>query len=172
MANHNDRCTCPGVRVGLSGGARHTTKGEFRLPETATAGPQVLPLVDHLTLGPTRDQDYLNGSRCTKCGTAYAGPRIYCGKCSSQGPFEALKFSGKGKIYSWTILYQSAPWVKVPYVAAVVDLDEGVTIRGNIEGVEPKPENVRFGMPVTMYTEPVSEDKEGNTYIAYKFRPA
>jgi hypothetical protein len=28
-----------------------------------------------------------------------------------------------------------------------------------------------FGMPVKMFTEKVSEDKEGNSYVAYKFRP-
>lgn len=138
---------------------------------TATQ-PQVRPLVPHLTLGNTRDEDYLNGSKCTKCGAIYAGPRLYCGKCSSEGPFQAVKFGRDAEVHVWTIIHQATPYVKAPYIAAVVDLPEGVSINTNIEGVEPKPENVSFGMKVKMSTEKVSEDAEGNSYIAYKYRPA
>jgi uncharacterized OB-fold protein len=59
--------------------------------------------------------------------------------------------------------------VKAPYAVGVVDI-EGVSVNSNIE-VDPKPENIKFGMKVRMYTEKVSEDKEGNSYVAYKFKP-
>jgi len=140
------------------------------MADTAAA-PEVRPLVPHLTLGATRDQDYLSGSKCTKCNTVYVGPRMYCGKCSSAGPFEAIRLSGTGEVYVWTIIHQATPYVKAPYAAAVVDLPEGVSVNTNIEGVEPDPKNFKFGMKVKMYTEKVSEDREGNSYIAYKFRP-
>jgi uncharacterized OB-fold protein len=31
---------------------------------------------------------------------------------------------------------------------------------------------MKFGMKVKMVTEKVSEDREGNSYIAYRFKPA
>lgn len=142
------------------------------MADTTTVEPEVRPLVPHLTLGQTRDQDYLNGSRCKNCNTLYVGPRLFCGRCSTEGQFESVHLSGDGEIYVWSIIHQATPYVKAPYIAAVVDLPEGVSVNTNIEGIEPRPENLKFGMKVKMYTEKVSEDKEGNSYIAYKFRPA
>ena len=137
-----------------------------------TAAPEVRPLVPYLTLGETREQDYLNASRCANCKTVYAGPRMYCAKCSSQGPFEAMKLGREGEVHVFTIIHQATPYVQAPYIAAIIDMPEGVSINSNIVGIEPKPENVKFGMKVKMFTEKVSEDKEGNSYIAYKFQPA
>jgi len=137
---------------------------------TATQG-EIRPLVPHLTLGETRDQDYLNGSICKKCGTKYVGPRLFCGVCSSDGPFETIRLADTGTVHVWTIIHQATPYVQAPYIAAVVDLDGGGSVNTNIVGIEPKPENMRFGMRVKMFTEKVSEDKEGNSYIAYRFKP-
>ena len=141
------------------------------MAENATATPEIRSLVPHLTLGETRDKDYLNGSRCTNCNATYVGPRLFCAKCSSAGPFESIRLSGEGEVYVWTIIHQATPYVEAPYVAAIVDLPEGVSVNTNIVGIEPKPENVNFGMKVKMFTEKVSEDREGNSYIAYKFKP-
>lgn len=137
---------------------------------TATE-PEIRPIVKHLRLGATRDEDYLFGSRCKNCNTLYVGPRRFCGKCSSAGPFEEVRLSDEGEVHVWSIIHQTAPGLKAPYIAAVVDLPEGVSVNTNIEGVEPKPENMKFGMKVKMFTEKVSEDRDGNSYIAYKFRP-
>ena len=141
------------------------------MAETATA-TEVRPLVPHLTLGATRDQDYLNGSICKNCGTKYVGPRLFCGKCSTNGPFESTKLSSTGQVHVWTIIHQATPYVEAPYIAAIVDLDGGGSVNTNIVGIEPKPENMKFGMKVKMTTEKVSEDREGNSYVAYRFQPA
>ena len=147
-------------------------KGGIRLAEATAAAPEVRPLVPHLTLGETRDQDYLNGSVCKNCGTRYVGPRLFCGKCSSDGPFEKVKLASTGELYVFTIIHQATPYVQAPYVAAIVDLDGGGSVNTNIVGIEPKPENLKFGMKLKMFTEKVSEDKEGNGYVAYRFTPA
>lgn len=138
---------------------------------TATA-PETRPIVPHLKLGETREQDRLFGSRCTNCNTLYVGPRLYCAKCSSEGPFKEEIFGTEGEIYVWSVIHQATPYVEAPYIAAVVDLPEGVSVNTNIVGVDPDPKNLKFGMKVKMYTETVSEDKEGNFYVAYKYRPA
>lgn len=142
------------------------------MAENATAAPEIRPIVPHLTLGATREQDYLNGSKCQNCSQMYVGPRMYCPKCSTAGPFESVRLSGEGEIYVWSVVHQATPYVKAPYAVAVVDLPEGVSVNTNIEGIEPDPKNLKFGMKVKMFTEKVSEDKEGNSYVAYKFRPA
>ena len=142
------------------------------MAESATATPEIRSLVPHLTLGNTRDQDYLNGSRCSNCKELYVGPRLYCPKCSSDAPFEPVRLSSTGQVYVWTIIHQATPYVKAPYIAAIVDLDGGGSINTNIVGIEPAPENVKFGMKVKMFTEKVSEDREGNSYVAYRFQPA
>ena len=140
------------------------------MADTATA-PETRPLVRHLTLGDTRDKDFLNGAKCKACGALYAGPRLFCSKCSSEGPFEDIRLSDTGELYVWSIIHQATPYVKAPYIAAIVNLDGGGSVNANIEGVEPEPKNMKFGMKLKMFTEKVSEDKEGNSYIAYKFRP-
>jgi uncharacterized OB-fold protein len=82
-----------------------------------------------------------------------------------------VKLSRDGEIHVWSIIHQATPYVKAPYAVGIVDLPEGVSVNSNIE-IEPLPENMKFGMKVKMFTEKVSEDKEGNSYVAYKFRPA
>ncbi len=111
------------------------------------------------------------GNRCKGCSTTYLGPREFCGKCSSDGPFEEVRLSDHGEIYVYSVIHQATPYVKAPYIAAVVDLPEGISLNTNIEGVEPDPKNLEFGMKVKMYTEKVSEDESGNSYVAYKFKP-
>ena len=144
---------------------------------TATA-PETRPLVPYLRLGASRDQDYLFGSRCTAqvdgsaCGATYVGTRHFCGKCGGTGPFEETRLSNNGEVYVWSVIYQATPYVKAPYIAAIIDLPEGVAVNTNLEGIEPDPKNLQFGMKVEMFTEKVSEDREGNSYVAYKFRPA
>ena len=142
------------------------------MAEATAAAPELRPLVPYLTLGQTRDQDYLNGARCTNCKAMYAGPRLYCSKCSAQGPFEDVKLSREGEVHVWTIIHQATPYVKAPYIAAIVDLPEGVSVRCNIGGVEPDPKNLKFGMPVKMVTEKIRTDREGNDVIAFSFNPA
>jgi len=120
------------------------------------------------------DKPYLSGSKCKSCGTVYVGPRIACAKCLAVGNFEDIKFGGQGTLHTFSIVYQTAPGIPVPFVAAVVDLAEGTAVRCNIEGIEPEPEKLvaLLGKPVEMFTDKVRSDREGNDIIAYKFRPA
>jgi len=129
------------------------------------------PIVPFLKL-PENEPAYLAGSRCKHCGTAFAGDRRACANCSAVDQMEPIRLSDKGEVYIWSIVHQSAPGIKTPYIAAIVDLPEGVAVRANVEGIEAEPKNMRFGMPVQMYTEVVRQDREGNDIVAYKFRPA
>ncbi len=131
------------------------------------------PLVPFLRL-PEKYPDepaYLWGVRCKQCSAAFLGSRIACGKCGSTGPFEDLKFSDEGEIYVFSVVHQTVPGLEAPYVAAIIDLKDGVTVRGNVFGLDPlKPSTDWFGKKVKMYTEKVATDKEGNDVIGARFK--
>jgi len=58
----------------------------------------------------------------------------------------------------------------VPYVFALVKLDEGPMVSAQI--VDVKPEDVKIGMRVkAVFRRIQSEDPEGLIHYAYKFKP-
>jgi uncharacterized OB-fold protein len=133
---------------------------------------QQKPIVPFLRLGEGGEKPYLLGSRCTNCQATYLGKRMACSKCFSTEPMDEIKLSERGELHVFSIVHQSAPGIPTPYVAAIVDLPEGVSVRCNITGVEPDPSNLKFGMPVQMFAEKIRTDREGNEVIAFSFKPA
>lgn len=114
---------------------------------------------------------YLWGSKCKQCGTVYLGTRVACANCSSTGPFEEVRLSDEGEIYVFSVVHQSLPGLESPYVAAIIDLPEGVAVRANVYGLDPtNPSPQWFGKKVKMFTEKVRVDREGNDIVAAKYR--
>ncbi|MEX1255971.1 MAG: OB-fold domain-containing protein [Dehalococcoidia bacterium] len=142
------------------------------MAETETMTKSERPIVPFLRL-PEKpgEQAHLWGSKCKQCGAVYLGDRIACSRCLSTEPMDDIPLSDRGELHVFSIVHQSAPGIKTPYIAAIVDLPEGVSVRCNIEGVEPDPKNLKFGMPVEMFTENVHTDREGVNIIAFKYRP-
>ena len=67
--------------------------------------------------------------------------------------------SGRGTLYTYSIVHVNdlPPFAeRVPYVAAMVDLDEGPRVMTNVEGVPF--DELRVGMPVTVEFKPISDD--------------
>ena len=129
------------------------------------------PIVPFLRL-PESGEPHLVGQRCGKCGAVYLGERRACSKCMAAGPFAEIAMSRTGTVWVWSIVHQSMPGVPVPYVVAVVDLPEGVSVRCNLIDVDPDPAKLRFGMPVEMTTGVSQQDRDGNDVVAFYFRPA
>jgi len=127
------------------------------------------PIVPFLRLG---DQPHLVAKKCAGCGAVYLGTRVACSKCFTAGPFNEITLSNRGSLWVYSIVHQSAPGIPTPYVAAIVDLPEGASVRCTLIDVEPDPQRLTFGMPVEMITKKVREDKEGNDVIAFFYRPA
>jgi uncharacterized OB-fold protein len=140
--------------------------------EAQSTGKTPRPIVPFLRLGDNGEKPHLVGKKCAQCGAVYIGNRVACSKCTSTGPFNEIRLSDTGTLWVYSIVHQSAPGIPTPYVAAIVDLPEGVSVRCNIIDIEPKPEKIQFGMPVQMVTKKVREDKDGNDVIAFFFRPA
>lgn len=137
----------------------------------ASEGKKVRPIVPFLRLGTNGEPPHLVAKKCDHCGALYLGRRVACSKCGGSGPFHEVHLSDRGSLWVYSIVYQSAPGIPTPYVAAIVDLPEGISVRCTIIDIEPKPEHIRFGMPVEMVTKKVREDKDGNDVIAFFFRP-
>ncbi len=139
---------------------------------TAGEAKKVRPIVPYLKLPEKEGEEaVLVGVRCKACGKAFLGERLVCPACTAINQFEPVTFSRTGELYAYTIVHQSAPGIPVPYISAIIDLPEGVSVRANIVDVEPRPENLKFGMKVEMVTRKVREDSEGNDVIAFFFRP-
>ncbi len=142
------------------------------MSEAATAaGP--LPAVDYLKI-PEDGEPYLEGSKCTNCGAIFLGARSVCSKCATRDAMETIRLGETGTLYSYAIVHRSFPGVEVPFVSAVVDLDDGGTLKGNLVDVEPDPEHIPFGMPVkVVYRDALGrKDKDGNSYLSFFFAPA
>ena len=132
-----------------------------------------LPVVDWLK-GAGTDDPYLEGQKCGSCGAIFLGERANCSKCGARDQMQATRLGNKGKLYSFSIVHRSFPGIDVPYISAIVDLEGGGTIKVNLIDVEPDPANITFDMPVdVVFNDALGrKDKDGNSYIAYFFKPA
>ena len=95
-------------------------------------------------------QGELRYQRCPSCNHAQFYPRPVCTTCG--GDPEWATASGRGTIYTFTTVRQNfmSPFKELlPYVVAMVELEEGVRMMSNITGCEP--DDVHIGMPVEAY---------------------
>lgn len=131
-----------------------------------------LPAVDFLKI-PDAGDPYLEGQKCGECGSVYLEARDACGKCGARGKIAPTRLSNEGHLYVYSIVFRSFPGIDVPYVSAIVDLEGGGTLKGNLVGVEPDPAKIKMGMPVrVVYKDALGrKDREGNSYLSYFFEP-
>lgn len=97
-------------------------------------------------------QAFKNGElllvRCNACGYVHHYPRPFCPRCWSED-VQDVPASGRGVLYTYSIVYSNdlAPFKeRLPYVAAIVDLDEGPRVMTTVVGVEH--DRLRIGMPL------------------------
>ncbi len=106
--------------------------------------------------------------RCHRCG-AWRWPVAGCRDHPNEPYLGNLRWtpaSGRGWVLSFTIQRApSDPAFAVPYVYAVIDLEEGPVMVSNV--VNCAPEDVRIGMPVRVMFRPISEQ-----YTLPLFEPA
>ena len=131
-----------------------------------------LPVVEYLKL-PKGGEPYLEGHKCSKCGSIFLGERKVCSNCFARDSMKSIKLNNKGKLYSYSIVFRSFPGIEVPYISAIVDLDGGGTVKGNLIDCEPDPDKINFDMPVEVIFDDAlgRKDKDGNSYISYFFKP-
>jgi hypothetical protein len=87
--------------------------------------------------------------RCSACGAWRHPPSPICPVCLSDA-HEWIAARGRGTVYTFTVVREARRgWEKlVPYVIAVIGLEEGPHILSNIVNIAP--EQVAIGMPVAV----------------------
>src|SRR5207244_11178627 len=96
--------------------------------------------------------------RCGDCGRFHFYPRPFCPVCWSSN-VERVEASGRATLYTWSVLRRNdlPPFPeRVPYVAAVVALDEGP--RGTTNVVDCEFDVLEIGMPLEVLFQEISED--------------
>ena len=130
-------------------------------------GKQV-PIVDYLVLDD--GAPHLVAWESVDSGALYFDRRNADAK-SGGTEFRRKKLATTGKLRSFSIVHRTVPGVPAPYVSALVDLDGGGSVKGNLLNVEPDPEHVKLGMAVRMTTFGAGTDDDGTEAVAFAFEP-
>jgi uncharacterized protein len=107
--------------------------------------------------------------RCKTCGAWY-WPKSFCRNHDNEpffGNLEWAEASGRGTVFVFNVVRMAFnPGFKndIPYVHALVELEEGPLFSTNIIGCDPS--EVRVGMPVEVSYEDITPE-----YTLPKFRP-
>lgn len=93
---------------------------------------------------------------CDDCSGITFIPQPACSKCLSPNLGWA-KSAGKGTVYSYTVVWRpQTPAFEVPYVVAIIDLEEGYQLMSNVVGCDH--DQVSVGMPVEVEFRRMSDD--------------
>ncbi len=112
-------------------------------------------------------QSQLRFQRCKGCGRWRHIPRVACPQCGSL-EWEWALSGGRGRLFTWTVVARPmhpAFAQEVPYVVAIIELEEGVRLITRL--VDCPPEALQVGMSVE-----VTFVEAGEGVILPFFRPA
>jgi uncharacterized OB-fold protein len=95
---------------------------------------------------------------CSSCSKPRYPANNFCPHCRDKN-FTWKESLGKGRLYSWIVVRHPVPKEiyaeDVPYIVALIDLEEGVRIASNIVGCEP--ESITPDMTLQVIFKPVTE---------------
>ncbi len=111
----------------------------------------------------------LIGTLCRDCETKMFPPVEVCPECMSEN-LARLELSAEGTLYSWSVVHAAPKGWRLPYIAAYVDLPEGVRVFTHIVGTPP--EALAFDMAVTLCVRQLGLDDNGAAVTSYAFTPA
>ena len=107
--------------------------------------------------------------KCGGCRQFIFYPRPLCPSCMSDD-LAWTEVSGRGEVHAFAIPHRHpnrAFGESVPFVVALVELEEGVRMMSNLVEVDPTPEAVKVGMAVEIVYDDVTDE-----VTLPKFRPA
>lgn len=95
------------------------------------------------------EQHRLRIQRCVTTGKVFTYPRRHSPYVVG-GQVEWVEASGRGTLHSYVITHIPAPGYEdeIPYVIALVELEEGPRVVANLVDVKPTPERLPLDMPV------------------------
>jgi uncharacterized OB-fold protein len=108
--------------------------------------------------------------RCEACAKFHFYPRTACPHCGSQ-KLAWQTVSSQGEVYSYTVVHRAPSKgfeALVPYVVAVIALDEGPHLMTRLTGLPP--DQARIGLRVQVEFEAQADEQEDDTRLPV-FRP-
>jgi uncharacterized OB-fold protein len=127
-------------------------------PGKQSSGPVLRPAVNRDTafFWEGTKQGELRIQRCTVCGALRHPPGPLCTRCGSHDRGH-LVASGLGTVYSFVVHHHPpVPGKELPLVIALVELDEGVRMLGELHDVDPA--SVEIGRRVRARMQRVDDD--------------
>lgn len=119
-------------------------------PRTPEAKPYWDGLKEHKLMLP----------KCGDCSAVFFYPRAVCTECQSRN-ITWIQASGKGKLYSFEILHRAfvrEVKVPLPYVLAMIELEEGPRLLSNLINIAPDPKVIACDMPVQVVFQKLTDD--------------
>jgi uncharacterized OB-fold protein len=105
---------------------------------------------------------------CAQCGVWVSPPAADCPDCG--GVLEARPVSGRGTVFTYTVNHQPFnPAVPLPYVIAIVELEEQADLRIASNIVDCEQDSVHVGLPVEVRFE--RQDLDGESVFMPVFAP-
>ena len=117
--------------------------------------PQPNPTTRHFWAGCAAGRFEIQS--CRRCGHRQFPPRLACAACHGT-ELEWQNSSGRGTVYSYTVVHRApleAFKADVPYVLAIIELEEGARAMMNVRDVDPAA--MQIGLPVEIFFEPTRE---------------
>lgn len=129
------------------------------MPDAPYAGPIPIPTPEAKPFWEAAKQRKLMIQRCADCQQHYFYPRPMCPHCLSRN-VSWVTCSGRGKLHTFVITHRGARKtpLPLPYVVAIVELDEGPKLMSNLVGVEADPAHIRCEMPVEVVFEDITPE--------------
>jgi uncharacterized OB-fold protein len=121
--------------------------------------PKPLPLLDPVsgTYWRAAREGRLLVQECSSCGTRQWYPRALCTVCAAEPSW--IECTGRGTVHTFTVIRQNGMpgfVAELPYVVAMIDLEEGVRVMGNVLDVAV--DAVHVGMPVEVVFVPADDE--------------
>ena len=98
----------------------------------------------------------LRFQRCDDCGRWRHPPRYRCPGCGSED-WSWSRSSGRGRIFSWTLVHRAMhpSFQEVPYAVVVVEMTEGPRVVSRLRNLPHS--KIRLDLPVEVEIEKVSD---------------
>ncbi len=118
-------------------------------PSRTTSQPVPTPDAESAPFWDNARRHVLSVQRCDGCGLHRFPATTYCPGCRS-AQMQWVPCSGRGEVFSWIVVRHPVPAAayktEVPYIVALITLEEGPRMVSNI--VDCPSDEVRANMPV------------------------
>lgn len=115
---------------------------------------------------------WIEAHRCNACGAVFDTAPLACRRCGRRDSLAPFASALTGTLWSWTVVHRSHPGIALPFVSAIVDLDDGLAIKGTLRDVDTA--TLRQGLPVRLVFDDAggARDERGAAYVGFHFVPA